>query len=90
MNEVSIDPLAQPDSRFNLLQGWTWIGCYGGYYLSADLLEKYLQEGQELVEPDMDRIKLMGLRPMPGNFMSESDTLRHDPLRLAAKLMEMV
>lgn len=57
---------------------------------SADLLEKYLQEGQELVEPDMDRIKLMGLRPIPGNFMSESDTLRHDPLRLAAKLMEMV
>ena len=32
------DPLAQPDSRFNTLPGWTWVGCYGGYYLSADQL----------------------------------------------------
>jgi len=40
VTEVNSDPLAQPDSRFNLLQGWTWIGCYGGYYLSADLLQE--------------------------------------------------
>jgi YfiH family protein len=33
------DPLAQPDTRFNTLNGWTWVGCYGGYYLSADLLQ---------------------------------------------------
>jgi uncharacterized cofD-like protein len=56
---------------------------------SADLLERYMSEGQEMVEPDMDRIKLMGLRPIPGNYMSESDTVRHDPLRLAARLMEL-
>lgn len=37
---VESDPLARPDSRFNTLEGWTWVGCYGGYYLSADLLEK--------------------------------------------------
>jgi hypothetical protein len=48
-----------------------------------------MSEGQEMVEPDMDRIKLMGLRPIPGNYMSESDTVRHDPLRLAARLMEL-
>ncbi len=56
---------------------------------SADLMERYMSEGQEMVEPDMDRIKLMGLRPIPGNYMSESDTVRHDPLRLAARLMEL-
>jgi hypothetical protein len=31
-------PFDRPDSRFNLLEGFTWIGCYGGYYLQADLL----------------------------------------------------
>ncbi len=32
------DPLAVPDTLFNRLDGWTWLGCYGGYYLQADLL----------------------------------------------------
>ncbi|MFL0787681.1 MAG: peptidoglycan editing factor PgeF [Prochlorococcus sp.] len=34
------DPLNAPDTLFNQLEGWTWAGCYGGYYLQADLLEK--------------------------------------------------
>ena len=34
------DPLAQPDSSFNTLPGWTWVGCYGGYYLTADQLDE--------------------------------------------------
>lgn len=34
------DPLATPDTLFNQLKGWTWVGCYGGYYLQADLLQK--------------------------------------------------
>ena len=32
------DPFAQPDSAFNTLPSWTWIGCYGGDYLQSDLL----------------------------------------------------
>ena len=32
------DPFARPDSEFNTLPSWTWIGCYGGYYLQSDLL----------------------------------------------------
>ena len=32
------DPFDRPDNSFNTLQGWTWIGCYGGYYLQSDLL----------------------------------------------------
>ena len=27
------DPFDRPDSQFNTLEGWSWIGCYGGYYL---------------------------------------------------------
>lgn len=34
------DPLAVPDTLFNTLEDWTWIGCYGGYYLQSNLLER--------------------------------------------------
>jgi YfiH family protein len=33
------DPFDRPDNSFNTLQGWTWIGCYGGYYLQCDRLD---------------------------------------------------
>ena len=32
------DPFDRPDSGFNHLDGWTWIGCYGGYYLQSNQL----------------------------------------------------
>ena len=35
---MTADPFNRPDSGFNSLPGWTWIGCYGGYYLQSDLL----------------------------------------------------
>jgi YfiH family protein len=38
MAEAVDAPFNRPDSGFNVLQGWTWVGCYGGYYLQADLL----------------------------------------------------
>ena len=41
MTTSDADPFARPDSRFNVLDGWTWIGCYGGYYLQADLLTNH-------------------------------------------------
>ncbi len=38
MAEAVEPPFDRPDARFNTLEGWTWVGCYGGYYLQADLL----------------------------------------------------
>ena len=38
--DLGEDPLDRPDSRFNTLQGWSWIGCYGGYYLQANHLQE--------------------------------------------------
>lgn len=38
MAEVIDPPFDRPDAGFNNLEGWTWVGCYGGYYLQADLL----------------------------------------------------
>jgi polyphenol oxidase len=38
MSEAVDAPFLRPDSRFNTLPDWTWVGCYGGYYLQANLL----------------------------------------------------
>lgn len=34
-------PFDRPDVGFNALTGWTWVGCYGGYSLQADLLASF-------------------------------------------------
>lgn len=38
MAEAVPPPFDRPDAGFNQLAGWTWVGCYGGYYLQSDLL----------------------------------------------------
>ena len=53
-------------------------------------LEKYRAVGQIYVEPDIDRIKAMGLKIIPGNFMSDTDYVRHDPGKVVAKLMTIL
>ena len=41
MAEAVAPPFDRPDAGFNNLSGWTWVGCYGGYYLQADLLQAF-------------------------------------------------
>ncbi|MFM7547788.1 MAG: peptidoglycan editing factor PgeF [Cyanobacteriota bacterium] len=41
MAEAVEAPFDRPDAGFNSLPGWTWLGCYGGYYLQADLLQDF-------------------------------------------------
>ena len=41
MAEAVDPPFDRPDAGFNALDGWTWVGCYGGYYLQADLLAAF-------------------------------------------------
>ncbi len=41
MAEAIDPPFDRPDVGFNDLPGWTWVGCYGGYYLQADLLADF-------------------------------------------------
>ena len=41
MAEGLAPPFDRPDVGFNSLPGWAWIGCYGGYYLQADLLADF-------------------------------------------------
>ena len=56
---------------------------------SAQAIEKYKESKQFLVEADIDRIKAMGFRVLMADVMSEADLVRHDPLRLAARLLQL-
>lgn len=57
---------------------------------SPQLLDRYREQGQHFVEADTDRIKAMGYKVIGGNFMSESDVVRHDPVRVATKVVSLV
>ena len=45
---------------------------------APELLEKYERVGQHFVEPDVEKIRSMGYTPILGDFISQSDVLRHD------------
>ncbi len=51
---------------------------------------KYRELSQAFVDPDVDRIRQMGLRVITGNFMSEMDYVRHDPMQVAERLMDLL
>jgi uncharacterized cofD-like protein len=53
-------------------------------------LDKYRGSGQHFVEPDIDRIRFLGVRSLQGNYMSETDVVRHDPMKVAARLMNLL
>lgn len=53
-------------------------------------LAKYREVGQHLVDADLDRIRSMGLKVIQGNFMSESDVVRHDPMKVASRVVALL
>jgi uncharacterized cofD-like protein len=57
--------------------------------ISPTLLEKYAREGQSPIEPDLDRIRALGVEPIPGNFVHEGNLLRHDPDRVTEALLKL-
>jgi uncharacterized cofD-like protein len=57
---------------------------------SAFSQERYQDSRQDVVQPDLDRIRAAGCRPIPADLMSESDYVRHDPAKVAAKLMDIL
>ncbi len=57
---------------------------------SQELIEKYAAERQEFVEPDLTKIREMGFRPIHGDFISESDVVRHDPEKLAQAIIKLI
>lgn len=57
---------------------------------SLELLNKYRKTGSVLVEPDTDRIRNMGVRPIPGNYINQTDVVRHDAILLAEAIMRLL
>ena len=57
--------------------------------ISPTLLRQYALEGQTPIEPDIDRIRALGVEPVPGNFANEGDVLRHDPDRVTEALLKL-
>lgn len=54
-----------------------------------ELMERYHASGQQLVVADIDRIRQMGYKVIAGNFISQSDYVRHDPVRLAEAILRL-
>ncbi len=57
---------------------------------NKELLDKYLKSGSTLVEPDCDRIRALELRPVAGDYISQTDVVRHDPSMLARALIRLL
>jgi uncharacterized cofD-like protein len=57
--------------------------------ISPATLEQYAREGQQPIEPDLDRIRAVGVEPITGNFVHEGDVLRHDYDRVAEHLLAL-
>lgn len=54
------------------------------------LVAAYAQEGQLPVAPDVDRIAAIGVEPIAAGVISETQTVRHDPDRLATTVLGII
>lgn len=52
-------------------------------------LARYSGVGAEWVDPDVDRIRRVGLRPVRGAFINRSNVVRHDADKLARMIMRI-
>ena len=57
---------------------------------SPDRLQQYEKYGQIFVEPDLDAIRALGYTPIAGNYISDTDVVRHDPTKLADAVYRLV
>jgi uncharacterized cofD-like protein len=57
--------------------------------IRRDTLERYAREGQNPIEPDLDRIRALGVEPITGNFVHEGEVLRHGYDYVAEVVLEL-
>lgn len=57
---------------------------------SQELLSRYKEENAFPVAADITAIKNMGIKVVQGDLISAKDFVRHDPKKLARKIMELV
>lgn len=54
------------------------------------LVDRYEAEGAFPVEPDIDEIRRMGVRPIAASLINETNLVRHDPDRLAEAIQRIM
>lgn len=54
------------------------------------LLDKYAESNQMFVEPNVNVIREMGYRPIVGDFISQTEVVRHDPAKLADAIVKLI
>jgi uncharacterized cofD-like protein len=54
------------------------------------LLAKYAGVGQQFVEPDVDNIRALGYTPVLGNFISETNVVRHNADSLSEAIFRVI
>lgn len=54
------------------------------------IADRYAESGQFLVEADTDRLRAMGFTVIATDLISESDVVRHDPMKAAAAALELL
>ncbi len=57
---------------------------------SETLLKKYRETNADFVLPDFEEIKKMQVKIISGDFLNETDLVRHNPTKLAKKIMELI
>jgi hypothetical protein len=54
------------------------------------VLARYEAEGSIPVEPDLERIRALGVIPVEAELISEEDVVRHDSASVARALMRLL
>jgi uncharacterized cofD-like protein len=56
----------------------------------SKLREAYAREGQIPVTADLDRVRALGVTPVRGQMISETETVRHDPQKLGEQVFGVI
>jgi hypothetical protein len=57
---------------------------------NPERLKTYEKYGQKFVVPDIDVIRSMGYNPVAGNYISDLEVVRHDPVKLACAMFRII
>jgi uncharacterized cofD-like protein len=58
--------------------------------VASDLQDIYARQGAQPVIPDVEEIEALGVKVVKANLISETNLVRHDPLKLSRTIMSMV
>ncbi|WP_378950385.1 uridine diphosphate-N-acetylglucosamine-binding protein YvcK [Pelosinus sp. sgz500959] len=60
------------------------------HHVTMNLQEKYASQGAYPVEVDVDAIEAMGIKVFKADVISETNWVRHDPLKLSRTIVSMI